>query len=486
MSGYNITGWSGGGRRPLTYNLKAGQFRGMGRVNVIPSQTTIINNNIIGGGTFATQCYDTGTPKWLNWMLPIGLGTSLIGGILNMFGIGGGGGTVEGAGGKEEPQTRTETKTPDPTQSQEYKDLNKKLDKALDEIAELKKQSQAYQAQQQEDVTPKTVTPKVQQEQEEQPDYSFIKNGAKMVCRDASGRTQNIAGTLSNVQTDANGVPQSFTLTDDTSNNQYKYEVRVGSDGTLTYECVSKNGDSTIGAPTYTLENGQLVNKEGQNGFSQGIRTQRTSAPTQTTQTQTTPTSQNQIKTLADGTMVSDNFTAVTPYEHSDGKYYSKEEAITPWGKYAQQKAQTATTQNTNNQQKLSYEAEQYFNEHPYTIKDFGGRKTYVSDDGKLMANSEQQLWDMIENNNNIAKMKGATTNNTTKQEKSDNIQAKKNLNYVTQKIVDSTIAKINDLNISQPEKAKLKEEINNIINNSDNMNTAQIQSSLFEISKKI
>ena len=136
MSGYNITGWSGGGRRPLTYNLKAGQFRGMGRVNVIPSQTTIINNNIIGGGTFATQCYDTGTPKWLNWMLPIGLGTSLIGGILNMFGIGGGGDTVEGAGGKEEPQTRTvkEKETTDPTQSKEYQELKTQHEKDVEEI----------------------------------------------------------------------------------------------------------------------------------------------------------------------------------------------------------------------------------------------------------------------------------------------------------------------------------------------------------------
>ena len=50
MGMYSITGWSGGGRRPLTYNLKAGQFRGMGRVNVYPSKTTIVNNNFIGGG----------------------------------------------------------------------------------------------------------------------------------------------------------------------------------------------------------------------------------------------------------------------------------------------------------------------------------------------------------------------------------------------------------------------------------------------------
>ena len=358
MGMYSITGWSGGGRRPLTYNLKAGQFRGMGRVNVIPSQTTIINNNIIGGGYQTNHCCDNSTPKWMNWMMGIGIGSTLLGGILNMFGIGGGGGTVEGAGGKEEPQTRTvkEKETTDPTQSKEYQELKTQHEKDVEEINKLKKQAEEYQKQLQQQST----QPKVEQEEPKQPDYSFIKNGAAMVCRDASGRTQNIAGTLSNVQTDANGVPQSFTLTDGTSGNKYQYEVRVGNDGTLTYECISKNGQATIGAPTYTLENGELVNKEGQNGFSQGIKTQSTPTQTVTTPSQTTPTSQNQIKTLADGTMVSDNFTAVTPYEHSDGKYYSKEEAITPWGKYAQNQINNTQT-NTPNSIKTKLENSQAF-----------------------------------------------------------------------------------------------------------------------------
>lgn len=357
MGMYSITGWSGGGRRPLTYNLKAGQFRGMGRVNVIPNQTTIINNNIINGGYGIYdnhQCCNGGTPKWLNWMMGIGIGTSLLGGILSLFGIGNnnGAGTVEGAGGKEESQ---ETKAQDPTQSKEYKDLNKKLDKALDEIAELKKQSQAYQARQAEPLDPvKEETPEVQETPEDigtnpKQDYSNIKNGARMVCTDASGRTKDISGTLSNVQTDANGVPKSFTLTDSSSGNKYQYEVRVGSDGTLSYQCVSKNGQATIGAPTYSLKDGKLVNEQSQNGFGQGIKTQSAPAQTVTKQNQTA-TSQNQIKTLADGTMVSDNFTAVTPYEHSDGKYYSKEEEFkTPWSNFAQQSTQATTKKSSSN-----------------------------------------------------------------------------------------------------------------------------------------
>ena len=58
--------------------------------------------------------------------------------------------------------------------------------------------------------------------------------------------------------------------------------------------------------------------------------------------------------------MVSDDFTAVTPYEHSDGKYYSKEEAITPWGKYAQNQINNTQT-NTPNSIKTKLENSQAF-----------------------------------------------------------------------------------------------------------------------------
>ena len=113
MGMYNITGWSGGGRRPLTYNLMPGQFRNT-RVNVFPSQT-IINNNIGNFGSFG-GCYDYGdcccgggndkTPSWMNWMMGIGMVGTLVGGIMSLFG-GGGAKETEGAGGKE--------KTPDNT-----------------------------------------------------------------------------------------------------------------------------------------------------------------------------------------------------------------------------------------------------------------------------------------------------------------------------------------------------------------------------------
>lgn len=92
---YNITGWSNGGRRPLSYNLMPGQFRNT-RVNVF-SNPTIINNNIGGFG----GCYDyyddcccgggSNKMSWMDWTM---MGGMLLNGLGNMFACfwGGGGG----------------------------------------------------------------------------------------------------------------------------------------------------------------------------------------------------------------------------------------------------------------------------------------------------------------------------------------------------------------------------------------------------------
>lgn len=134
MSNYGITGWSGGPRQSLTHNLKAGQFRGMGRTNIFPS-TTVVNNNFFGNGYGIYDdccCNNNSTPSWMNWMMGIGLGTSLLGNILGMFGIGGGGGGVsdtEGGGGSEKS-----TKT-----TKETKEVSK-LDEAQKQIKDLGKQ----------------------------------------------------------------------------------------------------------------------------------------------------------------------------------------------------------------------------------------------------------------------------------------------------------------------------------------------------------
>ena len=88
--GYDITGWSGGTRVPLTYNLKAGQLRGARGINVFPSNT-VINNY---GCNHMSGCYDDGAssdmPKWMQWLMGFGFGSQLLGGIFSMF-CGGGG-----------------------------------------------------------------------------------------------------------------------------------------------------------------------------------------------------------------------------------------------------------------------------------------------------------------------------------------------------------------------------------------------------------
>lgn len=110
---WGITGASHGVRQPVSYNLRSGQFRGMGTVRGY-SNTTIINNNIYGGGSchsfgnynYGCNCQQDSTPKWMNWMMGIGMGTNFLGNILDMFGQAKSDST-EGAGGKE---TNKETK----------------------------------------------------------------------------------------------------------------------------------------------------------------------------------------------------------------------------------------------------------------------------------------------------------------------------------------------------------------------------------------
>ncbi len=112
MGNYGITGWSGGGRRPINYGLHAGQFRTT-KYNV-PHNTTIINNNIFGGGFVDTRyrfdyarpsfmCEQNTTPKWMNWMMGTGFGLSMLGGIMSLF------------SGKEAEQGGTETVQPQPS-----------------------------------------------------------------------------------------------------------------------------------------------------------------------------------------------------------------------------------------------------------------------------------------------------------------------------------------------------------------------------------
>ena len=98
---WSVTGWSRGPRQPLSYNLRAGQFRGMGTVRGY-GNNIFINNNYRGfsGYDYGCTCnYADSTPKWLNWMMGGGMIMNFLGNILGLFA--GGGGSVEGSGGTE-------------------------------------------------------------------------------------------------------------------------------------------------------------------------------------------------------------------------------------------------------------------------------------------------------------------------------------------------------------------------------------------------
>lgn len=105
-----ITGWSDGGRRPLTYNLMPGQFRNS-RVSIFPSQT-VINNNIGSFGNYG--CYDDccgGGNKmgWFGWTMLGGMGLSFLGNLFS--GIFGGGSKPDGAGDTPTPEKPLDLKS---------------------------------------------------------------------------------------------------------------------------------------------------------------------------------------------------------------------------------------------------------------------------------------------------------------------------------------------------------------------------------------
>lgn len=107
MGNYGITGWSGGGRRPITNNLRAGQFRQMGVPRNV-SSNIFINNNFgcmgsYNGAYFDDCCgnNDSGMSKFEKWMMGLGISGGFLGGILGAFGKG----KSEGAGDTGETKT---------------------------------------------------------------------------------------------------------------------------------------------------------------------------------------------------------------------------------------------------------------------------------------------------------------------------------------------------------------------------------------------
>lgn len=289
MSNYGVNGWSGGVRQSLTYNLKAGQMRGMGRVNVFPSNTTVINNNIFGNscGMYDNCCDGSdGMSGFTKTMLGIGMGTSILGTILGFFGIGGGGGKSEGAGGTETPKETKEVKASNEKQDEfaglkvlypdgKFAKIGDKYrcnigDQSFeaDSIVDLDKQLKAALNKKPETVKPENKPSEVKPETDassvkpSEPETQELKDGTFTSAIDeALGSKSKIKGKVTN-NTDG-------TVSIRGTNNTYTYEKGKK---TVTYNGKSYTVYSLKGAtnnktgkavPTteqeYILINGQLV-----------------------------------------------------------------------------------------------------------------------------------------------------------------------------------------------------------------------------------
>lgn len=282
MSNYGVNGWSGGVRQSLTYNLKAGQMRGMGRVNVFPSNTTVINNNIFGNscGMYDNCCDGSdGMSGFTKTMLGIGMGTSILGTILGFFGIGGGGGKSEGAGGTETPKETKEVKASNEKQDEfaglkvlypdgKFAKIGDKYrcnigDQSFeaDSIVDLDKQLKAALNKKPETVKPESKPDETSVKPSE-PETQELKDGTFTSAIDeALGSRSKIKGEVTN-NTDG-------TVSIRGTNNTYTYEKGKK---TVTYNGKSYTVYSLKGAtnnktgkavPTtkqeYILINGQLV-----------------------------------------------------------------------------------------------------------------------------------------------------------------------------------------------------------------------------------
>lgn len=137
---YGITGWTpGGDRQSLTYSLKAGQKRGMGRANIVSNNIVINNFGAMPRGIdmyYNHSCCNNNNSlsKFEKWMLGIG---TVFGGVGTILGAILGGGSAEGAGdsGQKAEDTVEEKTEPKPDAKPQ---ISEKQQKENAEIAEQK------------------------------------------------------------------------------------------------------------------------------------------------------------------------------------------------------------------------------------------------------------------------------------------------------------------------------------------------------------
>ncbi len=257
------------GRQPF----RPGQWMGFRGVS---KNTTYVQNNFFGGAyggyydsalnyTSTSCCDGGGMSKGMKWLMGLGVGSTLLGGILSLF----------------KKDDNGEAGGPPVTN-------NDQMSKLQDEIEKLQKRIQDMSTPQPDKPTetptptsPPTPDGDAQQPENVQTDPYKDFGQTGLVCRDASGRTRNITGAAGQVTVTkagtAGGPPQEFTITDTTENaqgNTYTYQLTgKTADGKPVYTCTSKNGQSISQGNQYTYDNGELVQYSNQGGYGSGLKT---------------------------------------------------------------------------------------------------------------------------------------------------------------------------------------------------------------------
>ena len=247
--------------------FRPGQWQGFKGVS---RNTTYIQNNFYGSSVFGAnrnygyytpqpsyhQCDGGGDmPKWMKWMVGLGMGSSLLGGILKLFQKDEQGGDTPTIASTQ-PTMPTEATTPTTATT-------------------------ATTATTPTEATTATTPTTPGGDGGDKSDYSGLNSLNNMICRDNSGKTANIAGDFKITEEGADGEPpKSFTITDSSSGqaHEYTYELTgMSDDGKPIYTCKSMNGQ-TASENAYTLEmkgkdgKPELVQYDNQQNYGTGLK----------------------------------------------------------------------------------------------------------------------------------------------------------------------------------------------------------------------
>lgn len=235
---------------------------------------TYIQNNFYGGSVFAANrnygyiqpgmCQQQQeSPGWMKWLTIGGLGASLVGGILSLFGKKKSDKTEESGGAPQTQQTTqqqpVQEKKEDDNSVKEHSNdgsvVDNTVDNKKDNVDGAKKKDNAGDK------------------------YKSLYDLKNMVCRDASGKTKNISGAVAfSGEKTADGIPKSFTITENSHKYTFEYIGKDKANGKPIFKCTEMNGNAATTENEYTLEmkgkkgKPELVQYKEQGNFGKGLK----------------------------------------------------------------------------------------------------------------------------------------------------------------------------------------------------------------------